>query len=143
MSDTTKKQQKIIHIDMDCFYAAIEMRDNPELRDVALAVGGTEKQRGVICTCNYEARKFGVRSAMPTAQALKLCPHLRVIPGRMQVYKATSIQIRQIFERYTSLIEPLSLNEAYLDVTDCDQLHGSATIGRVQSDQQTYLNPIH
>ncbi len=124
----TEKQQKIIHIDMDCFYAAIEMRDNPKLRDIALAIGGTEKQRGVISTCNYEARKFGVRSAMPTGQALKLCPHLRVIPGRMQVYKETSKQIRQIFERYTHLIEPLSWDEAYLDVTDCEQLHGSATL---------------
>ncbi len=113
---------------MDCFYAAVEMRDNPKLRNMALAVGGTEKQRGIISTCNYEARKYGVHSAMPTGQALKLCPHLHVIPSRMQVYKDISKQVRNIFKRYTSLIEPLSLDEAYLDVTDCDQLHGSATL---------------
>lgn len=128
MSDSSKKQRKIIHVDMDCFYAAVEMRDFPQYRNVALAVGGNEKQRGVISTCNYEARKFGVRSAMPTGQALKLCPNLKVVPGRMQVYKETSKLIRAIFERYTLLIEPLSLDEAYLDVTDCEKLKGSATL---------------
>ncbi len=120
--------RKIIHIDMDCFYAAVEMRDNPNFRSRPLAVGGHEKQRGVISTCNYEARKFGVRSAMPTAQALKLCPSLLVVPGRMQVYKEVSTHIRSIFSRYTHLIEPLSLDEAYLDVTDSTQCHGSATL---------------
>jgi len=104
------------------------MRDRPEFRHSALAVGGNEKQRGVISTCNYEARKFGVRSAMPTGQALKLCPHLNVVPGRMQVYKHISQQIRTIFERYTLFIEPLSLDEAYLDVTECQKLRGSATL---------------
>lgn len=128
MSETTDKQRKIIHVDMDCFYAAVEMRDFPEYRNVALAVGGSEKQRGVISTCNYEARKFGVRSAMPTGQALKLCPHLQLVPGRMSVYKEVSKQIRSIFERYTLKIEPLSLDEAYLDVTHCNKLHGSATL---------------
>ncbi|PRQ62140.1 DNA polymerase IV [Vibrio sp. V01_P9A10T6] len=122
------KIKKIIHIDMDCFYAAVEMRDNPEYRHRPLAVGGHEKQRGVLSTCNYEARKFGVRSAMPTAQALKLCPNLLVVPGRMSVYKAISIQIRQIFERYTSIIEPLSLDEAFLDVSDSPLCQGSATL---------------
>ncbi len=121
-------ERKIIHVDMDCFYAAVEMRDNPEYRGRPLAVGGHEKQRGVLSTCNYEARKFGIRSAMPTGQALKLCPSLLVVPGRMQVYKAVSKQIRAIFERYTLIIEPLSLDEAYLDVTDCTLLHGSATL---------------
>lgn len=110
------------------FYAAVEMRDNPNYRDIALAVGGHEKQRGVISTCNYEARKFGVRSAMPTARALQLCPHLLVVPGRMHIYKQVSLQIRAIFERYTSLIEPLSLDEAYLDVTDATACRGSATL---------------
>ncbi|YCO04410.1 DNA polymerase IV [Vibrio sp. VNB-15] len=104
------------------------MRDNPNYRGIALAVGGHEKQRGVISTCNYEARKFGVRSAMPTARALQLCPNLLVVPGRMHVYKQVSQQIRAIFERYTSLIEPLSLDEAYLDVTDSTVCRGSATL---------------
>ncbi|WP_260261193.1 DNA polymerase IV [Vibrio intestinalis] len=125
MSD---RQRKIIHVDMDCFYAAVEMRDNPEYRGRPLAVGGHEKQRGVLSTCNYEARKFGIRSAMPTARALQLCPQLLVVPGRMQVYKDVSKQIRAIFERYTMIIEPLSLDEAYLDVTDATAHHGSATL---------------
>ena len=128
MPEDEMKQQKIIHVDMDCFYAAVEMRDNPDYRNRPLAVGGHEKQRGVLSTCNYEARKFGIRSAMPTGQALKLCPQLLVVPGRMHVYKSVSKQICEIFERYTKLIEPLSLDEAYLDVTDCKQLHGSATL---------------
>ncbi len=93
-----------------------------------MAVGGSEKQRGVLSTCNYEARKFGIHSAMPTAQAKKLCPELLVVAGRMSVYKAVSAQIREVFSRYTPLIEPLSLDEAYLDVTDCTQCKGSATL---------------
>jgi len=121
-------ERKIIHVDMDCFYAAVEMRDNPSYRGKPLAVGGHEKQRGVLSTCNYEARQFGIRSAMPTGQALKLCPNLLVVPGRMSVYKSVSKQIRAIFERYTTIIEPLSLDEAYLDVTHCSQHHGSATL---------------
>lgn len=120
--------RKIIHVDMDCFYAAVEMRDNPSYRNRPLAVGGHEKQRGVLSTCNYEARKFGIRSAMPTGKALQLCPHLLVVPGRMQVYKEVSKKIREIFSRYTLLIEPLSLDEAYLDVTDSSMCHGSATL---------------
>lgn len=122
------KVRKIIHVDMDCFYAAVEMRDNPSYRNRPLAVGGHEKQRGVLSTCNYEARKFGVRSAMPTARALQLCPKLLVVPGRMHVYKEVSQKIRVIFARYTDLIEPLSLDEAYLDVTNCTKHHGSATL---------------
>ncbi|MGD8123197.1 DNA polymerase IV, partial [Vibrio sp. TRT 2004] len=113
---------------MDCFYAAVEMRDNPSYRGRPLAVGGHEKQRGVLSTCNYEARKFGIRSAMPTSRALQLCPQLLVVPGRMQIYKAVSKQIHAIFSRYTALIEPLSLDEAYLDVTDCPLHKGSATL---------------
>lgn len=120
--------RKIIHVDMDCFYAAVEMRDNPSYRGRPLAVGGHEKQRGVLSTCNYEARQYGIRSAMPTGQALKLCPNLLVVPGRMHVYKEVSQKIRAIFARYTDLIEPLSLDEAYLDVTNCTQRHGSATL---------------
>ncbi|MDV6251434.1 DNA polymerase IV [Vibrio sp. EA2] len=124
----SERIRKIIHVDMDCFYAAVEMRDNPNYRNIALAVGGHEKQRGVISTCNYEARKYGVRSAMSTARALQLCPNLVVVPGRMHIYKQVSQQIRAIFERYTPIIEPLSLDEAYLDVTDATACHGSATL---------------
>lgn len=120
--------RKIIHVDMDCFFAAVEMRDNPALRDIPLAIGGSRERRGVISTANYPARKFGVRSAMPTATALKLCPHLTLLPGRFDAYKEASAQIRDIFSRYTSLIEPLSLDEAYLDVTDSVHCHGSATL---------------
>ncbi|WP_133178595.1 DNA polymerase IV [Shewanella decolorationis] len=120
--------RKIIHIDMDCYFAAVEMRDFPEYRGKPLAVGGSRVQRGVISTCNYEARKFGVRSAMATGYALKLCPDLILVPGRMQVYKEVSQQIRAIFCRYTELIEPLSLDEAYLDVSDCKLFKGSATL---------------
>ncbi len=123
-----EKVRKIIHVDMDCFYAAVEMRDNPTYRNRPLAVGGHEKQRGVLSTCNYEARKFGVRSAMPTAKALQLCPNLLVVPGRMSVYVEISKKIREIFSRYTAVIEPLSLDEAFLDVTDSKQCHGSATL---------------
>ncbi|CAH6827508.1 DNA polymerase IV [Vibrio chagasii] len=104
------------------------MRDNPAYRNRPLAVGGHEKQRGVLSTCNYEARKFGVRSAMPTAKALQLCPNLLVVPGRMSVYVEISKKIREIFSRYTAVIEPLSLDEAFLDVTDSKQCHGSATL---------------
>ncbi|HAT1525495.1 DNA polymerase IV [Morganella morganii] len=120
--------RKIIHIDMDCFYAAIEMRDDPRLRDIPLAIGGSSDRRGVIATANYPARRFGVHSAMSTAKALLLCPHLKVIPGRMELYKTTSRHLHAIFARYTSLIEPLSLDEAYLDVTDSLQCRGSATL---------------
>lgn len=120
--------RKIIHVDMDCFFAAVEMRDNPALRDIPVAIGGSRVKRGVISTANYPARKFGVRSAMPTAMALKLCPHLTLLPGRFDAYKEASSQIRDIFSRYTTLIEPLSLDEAYLDVTDSPQCQGSATL---------------
>lgn len=120
--------RKIIHVDMDCFYAAVEMRDNPSLRNIPIAIGGSQHKRGVISTANYPARKFGVHSAMATATALKLCPHLKVIPGRFDAYKEASAHIRDIFSRYTSLIEPLSLDEAYLDVTDSPHCHGSATL---------------
>lgn len=120
--------RKIIHVDMDCFFAAVEMRDNPALRDIPIAIGGSRERRGVISTANYPARKFGVRSAMPTGMALKLCPHLTLLPGRFDAYKEASNHIREIFSRYTSLIEPLSLDEAYLDVTDSMHCHGSATL---------------
>ena len=120
--------RKIIHIDMDCFYAAVEMRDNPKLVNLPIAIGGSASRRGVISTCNYPARKFGVRSAMATAHALKLCPDLVLVPGRMNLYVEISKQIRGIFSRYTDKIEPLSLDEAYLDVSDSTQFNGSATL---------------
>lgn len=119
---------KIIHVDMDCYFAALEMRDHPQWRAIPLAVGGAADKRGVIATCNYVARRYGVHSAMATAHALRLCPGLKVVPGRMALYQQVSAQIRAIFARYTDLVEPLSLDEAYLDVTDSPHCHGSATL---------------
>lgn len=106
----------ILHIDMDCFYAAIEERDHPELRGKPVGVGG-RSQRGVLTTANYEARKFGCHSAMPVFKALEKCPHLILVPTRFEVYREESQKIRAIFGRFTDLIEPLSLDEAYLDVS--------------------------
>ena len=120
--------RKIIHCDCDCFYAAIEMRDDPSLRDRPIAVGGSVDRRGVIATCNYPARAYGVRSAMATATALRLCPDLLVLPGQMDKYREAAYQIRDIFYEYTDLVEPLSLDEAYLDVSDSDCCQGSATL---------------
>jgi len=110
--------RKILHIDMDAFYASVEQRDNPELRGKPIAVGGGEK-RGVLTTCSYEARKFGVRSAMPGFKAKALCPEIIFVRPRFEAYSEVSKKIREIFSRYTDLIEPLSLDEAYLDVTIC------------------------
>lgn len=128
MVEVAPRQRKIIHVDMDAFFVSVEIRDNPNLKGLPVAVGGKSDRRGVIATCNYEARKFGVRSAMATANALRQCPQLIIVPGRMNVYKEVSLQIRDVFERYTSLIEPLSLDEAFLDVSDCSLFHGSATL---------------
>ncbi|WP_166112125.1 DNA polymerase IV [Pseudoalteromonas sp. Z9A5] len=119
--------KKFIHIDMDCFYAAVEMRDNPKLASVPLAIGGNSR-RGVLSTANYIAREYGVRSAMSNYHAKQLCPDLVIVPGRMAVYKEASNQIREVFNRYTDLIEPHSLDEAYLDVTDSTVCKGSATL---------------
>ncbi|BFM49555.1 DNA polymerase IV [Marinomonas sp. THO17] len=120
--------RKIIHIDADCFYAAIEMRDDPSLQDRPMAIGGSAERRSVLSTANYPARAFGVRSAMPVAIAKRLCPDLLILPGRMQAYRLASQQMHEIFRRYTHLIEPLSLDEAYLDVTDSELFQGSATL---------------
>ncbi|MFX1706564.1 DNA polymerase IV [Chitinophaga sp. CC14] len=120
-------QRKIIHIDMDAFYASVEQRDNPMYRGKAIAVGGSPEGRGgVVATASYEARKFGVRSAMPSKRALQLCPELVFVRPRFDAYKEASRHIREIFSRYTDLIEPLSLDEAYLDVTEDKQGIGSA-----------------
>lgn len=117
MAETANYSRKIIHIDMDAFYASIEQRDNPDLQGKPIAVGGGGL-RGVVATASYEARKFGVHSAMSSFRAKQLCPHLIFVPARFDVYKSVSRQVRAIFETYTDLIEPLSLDEAYLDVTD-------------------------
>jgi DNA polymerase-4 len=113
----TAARRKIIHIDMDAFYASVEQRDKPELRGKPVAVGGS-RERGVVAAASYEARKFGVRSAMPSITAQRQCPDLIFVQPRFDVYKAISQQIRAIFAEHTPLIEPLSLDEAYLDVTD-------------------------
>jgi DNA polymerase IV len=120
--------RKIIHVDMDAFFASVEMRDNPALRNVPMAVGGSKDRRGVIATSNYEARKYGVRSAMPSAHALKLCPHLVLVRGRMHKYKEASDIVFEIFHEYTDLVQGLSMDEAYLDVTDCTLFDNSATL---------------
>jgi DNA polymerase-4 len=124
---TLMAQRKIIHIDCDCFYAAVEMRDDPRLVGKPIAVGGTPDRRGVVATCNYEARAYGVRSAMASHQAQRLCPDLIFVRPRFDVYKAISRQIHTIFRDFTDLIEPLSLDEAYLDVSDSTHFSGSAT----------------
>ncbi len=120
-------QRKIIHIDMDCFYAAIEIRDDPSLLGKPVAVGGSSQSRGVLCTCNYEARKFGIHSAMPSAHAVRLCPDLIILPVNFDKYRAASKSIQGLFKNYTDLIEPLSLDEAYLDVSNSSMHAGSAT----------------
>ena len=119
--------RKIIHVDMDCFYAAVETRENPNLINHPVAVGGKPETRGVVAACNYEARAFGIHSAMPMSQAIRKCPHLIMLPVNMSLYRQVSKSIHKIFKRYTAIIQPLSLDEAYLDVTDCPLFKGSAT----------------
>lgn len=120
--------RKIIHIDMDAFFAAVEQRDFPHYRNQPIVVGGSPQSRGVVATCSYEARRFGIHSAMPSAHAYRLCPQAVFVKPRFDVYKEVSQQIRGVFAEFTDQIEPLSLDEAYLDVTDATLLQGSASL---------------
>ncbi|MBY0549453.1 MAG: DNA polymerase IV [Candidatus Obscuribacterales bacterium] len=123
-----QKVRKIIHMDMDAFYASVEQRDNPELRGRPVVVGGLPDQRGVVATASYEARQFGIHSAMPSITAFRKCPNATFLRPRFEVYKSVSEQIREIFERYSDLVEPLSLDEAYIDVTTNKKDMPSATL---------------
>ncbi len=116
----------IIHVDMDAYYASVELLDNPQLKGKAVIVAGSPQKRGVVSAASYEARKFGIHSAMPTSQAIRLCPDAILLPGRMKRYVELSHQIRKIFYRYTPQIEPISLDEAFLDVTGSIPLFGPA-----------------
>ncbi len=120
--------QDIIHIDMDAFYASVEQRDFPQYRNKPVVVGGDPEQRGVVATCSYEARKFGIHSAMPCAHAIRLCPNAIFVRPRFELYGQISQQIRDIMFSYTDLVEPLSLDEAYLDVTKNKRSFGSPTL---------------
>lgn len=115
---TEQKVRKIIHLDMDAYYASVEMRERPELRDLPVVVGGSPQSRAVVCSANYLARRYGVRSAMSCAKAQRLCPQAVFLPPRIGLYAEISQQIREIFLSATPLVEPLSLDEAYLDVSD-------------------------
>ncbi|PLX52762.1 MAG: DNA polymerase IV, partial [Desulfobulbaceae bacterium] len=117
--------RSIIHLDMDAFYASVEQLDNPDLKGKPVIVGGSSK-RGVVSAASYEARKYKIHSAMPIAQAMKLCPHGFFLPVRMKRYKEISSQVFRIFQKYTPLVEPLSLDEAFLDVTCSKKLFGTA-----------------
>jgi DNA polymerase IV len=119
---------KVIHVDMDYFYAAVEIKHNQALRNKTIAVGGRPEERSVICTASYEARKFGVKAGISSYKALKLCPTLILIPPDFKKYKEESLAIHNIFGRFTDKIEPLSLDEAYLDVSNSKHFYGSATL---------------
>ena len=132
--------RRIIHLDMDAFYAAVEQRDNPTYRGKPVIVGGNPAARGVVSTCSYEARKYGVRSAMPLREAGRRCPHGIFLPVRMRRYQEVSAELMAILHDYTPLVEPISLDEAFLDVTGSEKLFGPAEeiareiIDRVESE---------
>lgn len=128
MTVEAPRQRKIIHLDCDCFYAAVEIRDDPALAELPIAVGGAAARRGVVATCNYLAREFGIHSAMPMARAQRLCPALVVMPPDFDKYREVSMQVREIFHDLTARVEPLSLDEAFLDVSDVESFSGSATL---------------
>lgn len=130
--------RKIIHIDMDAFFASIEQKDNFNFRGKPLIVGGNPQSRGVVAACSYEARKFGIHSAMPCSKAAKLCPGAIFTPPRMDRYIEISSQIMEIFRQYTPFVEPLSLDEAFLDVTHIGEKHPSATLLAKQICEQIY-----
>jgi DNA polymerase-4 len=136
VSDDPTRQRKILHIDMDAFFASVEQRDNPELRGKPIAVGGS-RERGVVAAASYEARAFGVHSAMASVTAKRKCPDLIFVKPRFDVYRAVSLQIRAIFAAYTPIIEPLSLDEAYLDVTD--NLKGMASATQIAETIRTKI----
>lgn len=141
-SEPKKEYRKIIHVDMDAFYASIEQRDNPLYRGKPIVVGGSPEGRGVVATASYEARKFGLHSAMSSKRALQLCPEVIFIRPRFNVYKEVSVKLREIFSRYTDLIEPLSLDEAYLDVTH-DKLNIGSAIEIAKQIRQTIKDELN
>ncbi len=128
VNQTAPRHRKIIHIDMDAFYASVEQLDNPELRGEAVIVGGSPDRRGVVAACSYEARRHGIHSAMPSARAAQLCPEAVFLRPRISRYKEISQEVMAIFSDYTDLVEPLSLDEAFLDVSLCRRHQGSATL---------------
>jgi len=134
----------IIHLDMDAFFASVEVRERPELVGLPVVVGGPSKSRGVVAAANYEARKYGVFSAMPMSQASRLCPDLNILPVNMPLYVSVSRQIHEIFSRYTPEIEPLSLDEAFLDVSASLKLFGSAAeiARRIKNEIKQELNLV-
>ncbi|EOU2020518.1 DNA polymerase IV [Clostridium perfringens] len=133
-----KENRKIIHIDMDAFYASIEQRDNPKYKGKPLIVGGDPNRRGVVATCSYEARKYGIHSAMPSLTAYKLCPKAIFIRPRMEVYKKVSRQVMNILNEYSNLVEPLSLDEAFVDVSKSKRCKGSATLMALEIKERIF-----